>query len=46
MKETEEVTVNTLSQDFFGDFSEVNKLSVSQEQLELSPLMVAKLGQP
>ena len=28
VKETEEVSVNTLTQDFFGDFAEVIKLSV------------------
>ena len=45
VKEAEEpATVNMVTEDFFGEFAEVNELSMTEE-VELSPLMIATLGQ-
>ena len=49
-KENEESgSVNTVSEDFFGEVGQLNRLSVSsvteeEFEVELSPRMVAKLG--
>ena len=45
----EEASLNTVSEDFFGEVGELNQLSVSsgtgEYEFELSPRMVAKLGE-